>query len=117
MQKIISDTNLVAQYEALNCLLSFVKYAPDIRSVIFVVHSTLLEKVQHNKPNFRELTMKILLAILKKDKAQSLLPELLKRFKNKNTKIATFSIEVVVEALKTSILIDESALKALFKGT
>ena len=100
MQKIISDSNLVAQYEALNCLHSYIKFSSEIRSVIFVVHSTLLEKVQHNKPNFKELTMKILLAILKKDKTQSLLPELLKRFKNKNTKIAIFAIEVVVEAVK-----------------
>ena len=51
--------------------------------------------------------MKILLAILKKDKSQSLLPELLKRFKNKNTKIATFAMEVVADALKSSIIVDE----------
>ncbi len=61
--------------------------------------------------------MKILLAILKKDKSQSLLPELLKRFKNKNTKIATFAMEVVTEALKSSILVDEQAIKSLFKST
>lgn len=61
--------------------------------------------------------MKILLAMIKKDKPQSLLPELLKRFKNKNTKIATFSNEVVVEALKSSSLIDEQALRTIFKAT
>jgi hypothetical protein len=45
--------------------------------------------------------MKILLGILKKDKSQSMVPELLKRFKNKNVKIAAFANEVIVEALKT----------------
>jgi len=69
--------------------------------VTFQVNSILLEKIQHNKPNFKELTMKILINILKKDKTLSLLPELLKRFKNKNTKISTFASEVVVEGLKS----------------
>lgn len=80
------------------------------------MHSILLEKIQHNKPNFKEITLKILISILKKDKSQSLLPEILKRFKNKNTKIATFSTEVVLESLKSSLFSDEQSLKTLFKA-
>lgn len=60
----------------------------------------LLEKIQLNKLNLREITMKILLTMIKRDKTSILGPELFKRFKNKNLKIATFAMEVVVEALK-----------------
>ena len=45
MPKIISDSNLVAQYEGLNCLCTFMRLAPDIKSVTFSVHSILLDKV------------------------------------------------------------------------
>ena len=61
--------------------------------------------------------MKILLCIIKRDKPQSLNPELLKRFRNKNTKIANFSMEVVVEALRNSLYSDEASLKAIFKAS
>jgi hypothetical protein len=64
-----------------------------------MVHVILLEKIQHNKPNLREITLKILLTMLKRDKSQILAPELFRRFKNTNIKIALFSMEVVVEAL------------------
>jgi len=67
-------------------------------------HAILLEKVQHNKPNLREITMKILLTMIKRDKSYSLAPELFKRFKNKNTKIGCFSMEVVIEALRNYLL-------------
>ena len=54
----IKDNNLTAQYEGLNCLLTFVKLGKDIKSVTFSCHSYLLDKVQHNKQNLREHAMK-----------------------------------------------------------
>ena len=92
-------------------MFAYVRFAPDIKSVIFLVNSVLLEKVQHNKPNLRELTMKILLCMLKRDKSQSLVPELFKRFKNKNIKIACFSMEVMVEAFRSQIFTDEAIIR------
>ena len=44
--------------------------------------------------------MKILLSMIKRDKTQIIIPELVKRFKNKNIKIACFSMEVISEAFK-----------------
>lgn len=98
-------------------MLAYMKCAPDIKQAIFIVNGILLEKVQHNKPNLRDITMKVLLCMLKRDKAQSLNPELFKRFKNKNTKIATFSMEVAVEALRSSLYTDENTLRSVFKAT
>lgn len=80
-------------------------------------HAILLEKIQHNKPNLREITMKILITMLRRDKQQSLvLPELLRRFRNKNIKIGCFAMEVVVDALRNSLLTDETSLRVIFKG-
>lgn len=79
-------------------------------------HAILLEKIQHNKPNLREITMKILITMIRRDKFQSLLPELLRRFKNKNIKIGCFSMEVIVDALRNSLMNDENSLKSIFKG-
>ena len=61
LQKIISDSNLIAQYEGLNCLYAYVRFAPDIKQVIFTVNGILLEKIQHIKPNFKDITLKILI--------------------------------------------------------
>ena len=117
LQKIISDSNLVAQYEGLNCLYTFIRYAPDIKQVTFMVHVILLEKIQHNKPNLREITMKILIIMIKRDKTQTVLaPELFRRFKNKNVKIALFSMEVVVEALRNGNFSEEATLRQIFKS-
>jgi hypothetical protein len=68
LEKIISDSNLAAQFEGLNCLYAFVKFAPDIKQVIFLVQGILLEKIQHNKSNLKEITKNILLTMLKRDK-------------------------------------------------
>ena len=35
MQMIISDQNLIAQYEGLQCLYAYIKFAPDIKEIIF----------------------------------------------------------------------------------
>lgn len=60
--------------------------------------------------------MKILITIIRRDKFQSLLPELLRRFKNKNIKIGCFSMEVVVDSLRNNLLNDENSLRSIFKG-
>lgn len=50
--------------------------------------------------------------MIKKDKNQSVLaPELFRRFKNKNIKIALFSLEIVVQALRNGYFNDEITLK------
>jgi len=72
------------------------RFAPDIKQAIFLVHGILLEKISLSKPNIKDMTLKILLAILKRDKSMTLNPELFKRFKNKNVKIACFSMEVAI---------------------
>jgi hypothetical protein len=40
-----------------------------------------------------------------------LAPELFRRFKNKNIKIAIFSMEIVVLALRSGLLSDEATLR------
>ena len=67
LQEMIQDTNLVAAYEALLCLHSYVRFATAIKSVTFASHNYLLEKVQTNKPNFKDITLKILLTMLRRD--------------------------------------------------
>jgi hypothetical protein len=69
-----------------------------------------------NKPNLKDITLKILLTIIKRDKSQSLNPELLKRFKNKNLKIACFSMEVATEAIRSQLYCDENSLRQIFKS-
>lgn len=92
------------------------RFAPDIKQVVFMVHAILLEKVQVNKPNFRDITLKILQQMIRRDKSQSVVPEILKRFKNKNVKIASFAMEAAVDGLRNHLLLDENNLRALFKA-
>ena len=79
----IQDTNLVAAYEALQCLHSYVRFSQDIKAVTFASHNYLLEKVQTNKPNFKDITNKILLTMLRRGQAPIIIPELLKRFQSR----------------------------------
>ena len=64
LEQMIKDNNLTAQYEGLNCLYSYVKYCQDIKSVTFSCHSYLLDKIQHNKPNLRDVSQRTLLCML-----------------------------------------------------
>ena len=66
LQQMIQDSNLVAAYEAMNCLHSFVRFGHDIKAVAFATHNHLLEKIQTNKPNFKDITNKILLTMLRR---------------------------------------------------
>jgi hypothetical protein len=58
-----------------------VKYGTDIRSVSNTCLAFLLDKVQLNKPNFRDVTQRVLLMMMQKK--QHILPEVLKRFTSK----------------------------------
>jgi|Laugresu1bdmlbsd_1035121.scaffolds.fasta_scaffold335362_1 hypothetical protein len=78
----VKDTNLVNAYEALQALYSYVRFAPDIKNVTFATHFFLLEKVQTFKPNFKDITLKILLEMIRRDQASTIYPEITKRFKN-----------------------------------
>ena len=70
LEQMIKDTNLTAQYEGLNCLYSYVKRGKDIKSVTFACHSYLLDKIQHNKPNFKDITQRILQQMLMRNNTQ-----------------------------------------------
>ena len=67
LQEMITDTNLGGLYEALTCLHSYLRFATSIKSVSFATQHTLLEKIQTNKPNFKEITCKILLTMLRRN--------------------------------------------------
>lgn len=55
--------------------------------------------------------------MIKRDKTQTVLaPELFRRLKNKNIKIALFSMEVLIDALRNSHFNDESSLRQIFKS-
>ena len=45
IQEMIKDQNLVACYEALSCMLTYVKFAFDIKSVTFASHTFLMENI------------------------------------------------------------------------
>jgi len=64
LQDMIKDSNLIGAYEALTCLHTYVKFALDIKATTFATHNFLLENVQTNKPNFRDIALKIILTML-----------------------------------------------------
>ena len=119
LQEMIKDTNLTNAYEALQCLYSYVRFADDIKAITFASHNYLIEKVQTNKPNFREITLKILIGMLRRDQGASCLyPELQKRFRSKNSKCAHFCMLAVIEAFKTKEqnIIQDMNLRQIFKS-
>lgn len=82
LEQIIQDSNLSAQYEGLNTLYVYLKQGQDIKSVSFATHQYLLEKIQHNKPNFKDITTKILIKMI--ERRQNVAPEIIKRFSSRN---------------------------------
>ena len=87
LDKMIVDTNL-AQLEGLECLTAYIKCAPDIKKVVHSLHGTLLDKVQINKANFRDATIKVFIAIMKRQSNSEIWPGLIMRIKGKNAKTA-----------------------------
>ena len=111
----IQDTNLIGAHEALQCLYSYVRFSHDIKAVTFATHNFCLEKVQTNKPNFKDITSKIVLTMLRRGQATFVYPELLKRFLAKQIRVAVFSMYVVDEAFKSEAAIDDISIKVVFK--
>lgn len=91
-----------------------------MRQVTFSCHIYLLEKVQTNKANFREITLKIILCMLRRMQGLSntILPELLRRFNPKNPKCASFCLQVILEAFKTkeTAIIQDVNFRRLFEA-
>jgi hypothetical protein len=61
-----------------------------------------LDKIQHNKPNLKDISQKILLQMI--ERKQNIVPELLKRVKGKNSKAVSFCIGVIFSALQNGKL-------------
>lgn len=116
LEQMIKDTNLTAQYEGLICLFTYVKLGKDIKSVTFACHSYLLDKIQHNKPNLKDITQRILQIMLKR--GENIIPEILKRFKSKNSKAICFCLGILLQAINEgSVSIQDINLKMVFKST
>ena len=96
----IKDANSIAALEGLQVMHTYVKLALDIKSVTFAAHNYLLEKAPTHKSNFRDICLKIVLIMIERDQASFLYPELIKRLKSGQTKIASFSSLVINEAFK-----------------
>ena len=111
----ITDANSVASYEGLQVMHTFVKLALDIKAVTFATHNYLLEKAPTHKPNFRDICLKILLLMLERGQASYLYPELIKRMKSNQPKIASFASLVVNEAFKQQSACDEINLRNVFR--
>lgn len=93
IQEMIKDNNLTARYEGLNCLFSFVKYGQDIKTVSNTCLQFVLDKIQLNKANFRDIAQRILQMMMARK--LHILPEVLKRFASKNQTTLSFCISVV----------------------
>ena len=116
LEQMIKDTNLTAQYEGLNCLYTYVKLGKDIKSVTFACHSYLLDKIQHNKPNLKDITQRILQTMLKR--GENIIPEILKRFRSKNSKAICFYLGILLQAInESSVSVQDINLKMVFKST
>ena len=119
LQGMVQDHHSVASYEGLQCMLLFVKKAIDIKDVSFASHNYLLEKVLTNKPNFRDVTSKIIVEMLQRDQGSYLYPEILNRIPvkgNNNTRVANFAMFALLEAFKVEAAIDEINIKTLFRS-
>ena len=78
----IKDVNSVAAMEGLQIMHTYVRLALEIKAVTFAAHNYLLEKAPTHKANCREICTKILLAMIERDQATFLYPELVKRMKS-----------------------------------
>ena len=82
LEKMIKDSNSVAAYEGLQVMHTFVKFALDVKAVTFASHNYILEKAPTNKANVRDICLKIMLLMLKRDQSTMVYPELIKRMKS-----------------------------------
>ena len=116
LEKMIKDTNMTAALEGLSVMNTYVKFAIDIKAVTFASHNYLLEKAPTHKVNFRDICNSILLVMVERDQASFIFPELVKRMKSTQGKIATFAMHVINEAFKMeSEVANEINLKNVFR--
>ena len=58
IDQMLKDSNLIAQFDGYNCLLTYCRLNPgDIKAVVQATTSLMLDKLQITKANFREITM------------------------------------------------------------
>ena len=94
--RIIRDSNLIAQYEGLNTLFVFLAYSTEVKSTILSTLPDLLDKINHKKHNFRNISIKIIEIMFEKGFGQHISTELLKRFIDaRNNDISVFSIDIL----------------------
>jgi len=116
LEQAIKDQNLTAQFEGLICLHSYCRLGKDIKGVTFACHSYLLDKIQHNKPNLKDITSRILQVML--SRKENIVPELLKRFKSNNKGVIVFSMSVFNQAIaENNLNVSDVNLKMVFKST
>lgn len=99
LQKMIMDSNTVNAFEGLQVMHTFVKFALDVKSVTFASHNYILEKAPTNKTNVRDLCLKIVLLMLRREQSHMMYPELIKRVKSSQPRIASFAMLVICDAL------------------
>lgn len=61
---------------------TYAQFALDIKSVTFASHNYILEKAPTNKTNVRDICLKIVLLMLRRDQSAMMYPELTKRIKS-----------------------------------
>lgn len=77
----------------------------------------LLDKVNHKKPNFRDITIRIIEVMFERDMGGHIVPELLKRFKTaRNNDIIVFSIQLMELMMTKDKYIEIFHLKHIFNG-
>ena len=115
--RIIRDSNLIAQYEGLKTLQVYLNCAPDVKNATMSTLPDLLDKVNHKKKNFKDITISIAEAMFGREMSYYIVPELLKRFKTaRNEQITIFSIDLLELIISKDRYIDEMNLKHIFKG-
>jgi hypothetical protein len=115
--RIIRDTNLIAQYEGLNTLLVFLHCSPEVKNTTMSTLPDLLDKVNHKKNNFKDITVKIIETMFERDMGHHILPELLKRFKTaRNKDITEFVIQILELIITKDKYLETINLKHVFNG-
>lgn len=115
--RMIRDTNLIAQYEGLNTLLVYITYSQDIKNATLSTLPDLLDKINHKKNNFRDITIRIIETMFEKDMGHHIVPELLKRFKTaRNNEITEFSIQLLELIVTKNNYMEVLNLKHIFNG-
>ena len=94
--EMIDDLNNIAQFEGLNTILIYFQYAKDIKTVALSILNPILDKININKPNFKEIVIKIIETIYYRGMENFIIAELTKRFNSaRNNKISEISMNIV----------------------